>query len=66
MKKKSNSICYHFAREAIAMKEFLATHISTVWNWADLLTKVCTGAKRRRLVGGVLYDIYDDHTNDDS
>ena len=59
LKKKSNSICYHFVREAVAMKECLTTHVPTLRNWADLLTKVLTGMKRRNLVQGVLYDIYD-------
>ena len=59
LKKKSNSICYHFVREAVAMKECLTTHVPTLRNWADLLTKVLSGMKRRNLVQGVLYDIYD-------
>ena len=59
LKKKSNSICYHFVREAVAMKEALTTHIPTLKNWADLLTKVLSGKKRRDLVKGVLFDIYD-------
>ena len=59
LKKKSNSICYHFVREAVAMKEALTTHIPTLNNWADLLTKVLSGKKRRDLVRGILFDIYD-------
>ena len=59
LKKKSNSICYHFVREAVAMKECLTTWIPTLKNWVDLLTKVLHGRKRRTLVKGVLYDIYD-------
>ena len=59
LKKKSNSICYHFVREAVALKECLTTHVPTVRNWADLLTKVLFGKKRRELVQGVLFDIYD-------
>ena len=59
LKKKSNSICYHFVREAVAMQECLTTWIPTLRNWADLLTKVMSGTKRRELVKGVLYDIYD-------
>ena len=57
--KKSNSICYHFIREAIAMKECLTTHIPALRNFADLLTKCLSGKKRRDLVRGVLFDIYD-------
>ena len=59
LKKKSNSICYHFVREAVAMKECLTTHVPTLMNWADLLTKCLSDKKRRDLVQGVLCDIYD-------
>ena len=59
LKKKSNSICYHFVEEAVAMKECLTTWIPTLKNWADLLTKVLSGRKRRELVKGIFYDIYD-------
>ena len=61
MRKKSNSICYHAVREAVAEKECLTTHIPTALNWADLLTKVLFGNKRRRLVlvADVLFDIFD-------
>ena len=59
LKKKSNSICYNFVREAVAMRECLNTHFPTARNWADLLTKVLFGKKRRELVQGVLFDIYD-------
>ena len=46
-KKKSNSICYHFIREVLR-------------NFADMLTKVLYGKKRKDLIGGVLHFIYDD------
>jgi len=59
LKKKSNSICYHFVREAVAMKECLTSHIPTAKNVADLLTKVLSGRKRRDLVAALLADIYD-------
>ena len=59
LKKKSNSICYNFLREAAAMKECLTTHVPTETNWADLLTKVLFGNKKPELVQGVLFDIYD-------
>lgn len=59
LKKKSNSICYHFAREAVAMQECLTTWIPTLKNWVGLLTKVLSGNKRRELVKEFLYDIYD-------
>ena len=59
LKKKSNSICYHFIREAVAMKECLTTHIPTLKNFAGMLTKVLYGKKRKDQVGGVLHFIYD-------
>ena len=59
LKKKSNSICYHAAREAVAANECLTTHVPAKQNYADLLTKVMSGQKMRNLVGGILYDIYD-------
>ena len=40
LKKKSNSIYYHFLREAVSMSKCLTTHVPTAINWADLLTKV--------------------------
>lgn len=61
LKKKCNSICYHAIRESVAMGESLISHLRTWFNLADFLTKVTNGAKRRRLIGNVLYDIYDDH-----
>ena len=59
LKKKSNSICYHFVREAVVTKECLTSHIPTAKNVADLLTKVLSGRKRRDLVAALLADIYD-------
>ena len=59
--KKCNSICYHAVQESVAMGESLITHIKSEDNLSDLMTKVTHGTKRRRLVGNILYDIYDDH-----
>ena len=59
LKKKSNSICYHFIRQAIVMKECLATHVPTARNFADMLTKALYSKKRKDLVGGVFHFIYD-------
>ena len=56
--KKSNSICYHVVREAVAMGECMTTHIPTLLNFTDLLTKVIYGRKRRRILNGILFDIY--------
>ena len=60
LKKKSHSICYHAIRESVAMGESRVTHFGTNDNLSDPLTKCTFGAKRRRLLGNVLYDIYDD------
>jgi hypothetical protein len=59
LKKKCNSVCYHAIRESVAMGESLICHLRTQFNLSDFLTKVTNGIKRRRLVGNVLYDIYD-------
>eukprot|EP00804_Cyclotella_cryptica_P015343 CCRYP_007990-RB/>CCRYP_007990-RB protein AED:0.06 eAED:0.01 QI:0/-1/0/1/-1/1/1/0/244 len=47
LKKKSNSICYHAVREAVAMGEALVAHIPTKKNLADLFMKVLYGQTRR-------------------
>ena len=65
LKKKSNAICYHAVREAVAMGECVTGHIWTRFNFTDLLTKVSSGSTRRRLVHGLLYDIYDDRVHRD-
>jgi hypothetical protein len=60
LKKKCNSICYHAIGESVAMGETLLMHIRTGENLADFLTKTTSGAKRHKLVSGVVHDIYDD------
>ena len=50
LRKKSNLICYHAVREAIAMGEALVTHSPTKKNLADLFTKVLYGQTGRFLV----------------
>ena len=56
LKKKSNQICYHFVREAVAAKECMITHIDTNENPADLATKILSGGtKRDCLTNKVLY-----------
>lgn len=59
LKKKSNSIAYHFVREGCARKEWITTYVNTHFNPADLLTKpLPAGEKRRRFVSMLLYHIY--------
>ena len=58
LKKKSNSVCYHYTRESVAMGECTTGHIPTKENPADLCTKVIPGgAQRDHLVTQLLYDI---------
>ncbi len=61
LKKKCNSICYHAVQESVAMGKSLITYIKSEDNLSDLMTKVTYGARHCRLVGNILYDIYDDH-----
>ena len=58
LKKKSNSICYHAVREAVAMGEALVVHIPTKKNLADLFMKILYGQSRRFLVDRMLWDVY--------
>ena len=59
-KKKYNSICYNAICKSIAMAETLLRRIRTGKNLADFLTKTTSGTKRRKLVSGVVHDIYND------
>ena len=64
LRKKLNRICYHFVMEPVATKDFFTSHIPTLENLSNLLTKVMYGQKRHNLLKGVLCDIYD-HDWDD-
>jgi hypothetical protein len=58
LKKKSNSIAYHFVREGSARDEWRITYISTHLNLADLLTKpLPSGEKRMRFIRMVLHHL---------
>ena len=60
LKKKSNSIAYHFVQERCARDEWQTTYIQFTLNPPDLLTKpLPSGDKRRRFVSMLLYHIYD-------
>ena len=59
LRNKFNSICYHAVRETVAVGKCMTTHIPTLLNFADLLTKVLHGSKRRRFLNGILFDIYE-------
>lgn len=55
LKKKSNSIAYHFARECVAADIARVTYEPTHTNLADMLTKTQTGPVRKRIVEQVLF-----------
>ena len=55
LRNKSNSICYHNVCDSLAMGDTNTTHIYG----SNLLTKLLYGAKRKKLVRYILYDIYD-------
>ncbi len=60
LKKKSNSIAYHFVRECVARKEMITSYIKSQLNYADIMTKVLPyGALRVSLIRGLMRDIYD-------
>jgi len=56
LKKKSNSIAYHFVREGCARDEWRTTYVNTHDNPADLLTKpLPSGEKRSKFVRMLLW-----------
>ena len=55
LKKKSNSIAYHFVREKAAAGIVEVEHESTDTNLADILTKILIGEKRDNMVKMILY-----------
>jgi hypothetical protein len=57
LKKKSNSIAYHYVREGAARDEWRTSYVNTSINPADLMTKpVPSGEDRKRKVRLVMYD----------
>ena len=59
LKKKSNSIAYHFVREGSATDEWRVTYIPTAQNVADLLTKPLGGGeKRQRFIKMILHYVF--------
>ncbi len=60
IKKKMNSLSYHFIREGCARDEWRIAYVNTLLNCADLLTKsLPPGEKRSSFVRKLLYWIYD-------
>jgi hypothetical protein len=59
LKKKSQSIAYHFVREGAARGEWRTSYVNTHDNEADLLTKLLpSGEKRRGFVAKLLHHIF--------
>ena len=59
LKKKSQSIAYHFVREGAAQDEWQTTYVNTHENEADLLTKqLPSGKKRKSFVQKLLHHIF--------
>ena len=62
LKKKSQSIAYHFVREGAARGEWRTAHVNTHDNESDLLTKLLpSGVKRKGFVRSLLHHIYRSH-----
>ena len=59
LKKKSQSIAYHFIREGVARLEWLVSYVQSDENTSNTLTKSVVGEKRKVLVADYMYDIYD-------
>jgi hypothetical protein len=60
LKKKSNSLCYHVARESAAMGDCIMAHVRSENNPAGMCTKVIpAGMKRRHIVGMLFFDLCD-------
>ena len=58
LKKKSNSIAYHFIQQCVAMGELLTGYTQSEDNLADLMTKViAAGEKQDGLVRGLMRDV---------
>ena len=55
LKKKSNSIAYHYVRERAASGAIAVSYEPTETNPADMLTKIQSGPVRKRLIAGVLH-----------
>ena len=59
LKKKSQSIAYHFVREGAARDEWRTTYVNTHDNPADLLTKpLPAGEKRHGFVRMILHHVF--------
>ena len=59
LKKKSNSIAFHFVREGTARDEWRTAYIQSDENTSDLLTKCLPSREKQRKFGGrILHHLY--------
>ena len=59
LKKRSSAVAYHFYREGVARREWITGYVKSIFNPADILTKVVKRlADRINKVWMLLYDIY--------
>ena len=59
LKKKSQSIAYHFIREGCARDEWQTSYVESSQNISDLLTKLLpNGGKRKGFVRSILHHIF--------
>ena len=59
LKKKSQSIAYHFAREGVARDEWRTSYVNTHDNEADLLTRELPHREKRKgFVSNLLHHIF--------
>ncbi|CAJ1931864.1 unnamed protein product, partial [Cylindrotheca closterium] len=56
LKKKSNSVAYHYVRSKCASDLIWVAWEGTKTNLADTLTKIHTGRERARLMGFIMYE----------
>jgi hypothetical protein len=55
LKKKNNSIAYHYVRENVANGTLQVAYENTKTNLADCLTKIQAGPERQRIVSRILW-----------
>lgn len=55
LRKKSNSIAYHYARENAAKGSIRVGYETSKSNLADMLTKIQSGVERKALADRVLF-----------
>lgn len=59
LKKKSQSIAYHYVHEGVSRNEWRTAYVNTKENEADLLTKVLpSGLKRECFVKNILHHVF--------